>query len=261
MLNKYNKFIKMEDVNFMCDYAYVPDNLYENKSNIYYHDGINYISKHIYFEEEIINELIGSYLSKLIGLESVDYKVGFYNDSLYALSELFYDDNYDYEYVKQIYFSEDINNLKKKLFKDDIPEQFPYIRDKIIKLALLDIKMCQCDRCSNTNIMIKKSKVSNYTDLAPIYDFSDSYPKSFADEQLIIYYNTYLTLRKNKESLLLFLKKYPQAKDTLYKLANLDMKNILSDIENQQEIIIDESIKEYLVKQDNKNSMVLKKIL
>ena len=43
MLNKYNKVIKMKDENFMCDYAYVPDNLSGNKGYVYYHDGVNYI--------------------------------------------------------------------------------------------------------------------------------------------------------------------------------------------------------------------------
>lgn len=261
MINEHSNIINMETKNFNYDHAYVPNNFYLVKSNVYYHDGVNYYAKRVYDEESIINELIGSYLSKLIDLEAVDYKIGVYNDSVYMLSELFYDDSFDYRYVDKSYCNFDLEKIKKKYFVDNIPEEYPYIRDKILKLALLDIKMCQYDRCSETNITIKKSKVSNYTDLAPIYDFSFSYPTSFADEQLVVYYNIYLAIRKNAESLKLLVKKYPQVKDTLNKLANIEMKTIISDIQDEQRINISNKTKNNLLEQDYESTKILKKII
>lgn len=54
-------------------------------------DGEYYYAKSIN-DKKMLNELIGTYLSKYIGLDTVDYKIGIYNGSMYALSKLFYEE-------------------------------------------------------------------------------------------------------------------------------------------------------------------------
>ena len=65
------------------------------KNNITTIDEKNYYCKRV-SHDALLNELIGSYLSKQIGLDSVDYKIGKYNDNYYVLSEMFFEDGYNY---------------------------------------------------------------------------------------------------------------------------------------------------------------------
>ena len=259
MQNIYNDYIFMEEENFNHEKAYVPEKFDIIKPAIYVHEGENYFAKSIYDEAMLVNELIGSYLAKLIDLNAVDYKIGVYYGKLFALSKLFYKEDFDYDYVGKCKCIYDVDKLDNEYLDDNLPQVFPILRNRLLKLALLDIKMYQCDRCSDTNIMLKKSKKTDFIDLAPVYDFGFAYPPSFAEKQ--IYVNKFLVVRKNKESLKLLLDKYPQINETLNILANIDMNTIIRDIQDQHEILIGEDIKNNLITQNKEITKVLKKII
>ena len=268
MLNNYNKVIEMNREGFNCEGAYIPRNIETDyiKFKIYNRDGDYYYAKKmesITDEDMVIYELIGSYLAKQIGLDAVDYKVGMLGDEIYVLSALFYDRSFVYSYVDNCYFNEDLNKLRKDYFIDNLPNDYPYVRDNILKLSLLDIKMGQYDRYVPTNLMIKKAVITDYVDLAPVYDFGFSYPKPIPEniEAFEIYYNAFLKIRKNEESIKLLLKKYPQARNTIKTLAYLDMRDILAAISKDNDIFIDRDLMYYLISQDNNNSVILKRSL
>ena len=258
MVNENSKVIKME--NFYDFDVYIPKEFDDLRANVIESDGKYYLFKYTWDDRIIINELIGSYLAKLIDLEAVDYKIGINNNKKYILSEIFFDNNFDYYYPSYVYNAIDESKLKKKLFINYIPEEYPYIREKLLKLTLLDIKMGQYDRSSYTNIMIKKSIVSNYVDLAPIYDFGLSYPIDLDENLLRVYYNPYVILRKNKDSLSLLIDEYPQVKNYIEILRNIEMPSILTTIENKNNISIDNELKSYLIAKDNEYNKILKKL-
>ena len=258
MIDENSRVIKMD--NLYPQDAYIPNNFQDLKSNIIRYEDKNYLFKYVWDDSVIVNELIGSYLAKLIDLEAVDYKIGILNDRLYILSELFFDDNFDYSYPKYIFNELDCNKISRKLYINNIPEEYPYIREKILKLIILDIKMGQYDRSSYTNLMIKKSKVSNYVDLAPIYDFGLSYPLDLDELLLKIYYNPYITIRKNKASLAMLVSEYPKVKDYINILKDINMPSILTAIENRYKIKVNNNIKDYLYAKDKAYTKVLNKL-
>ena len=273
MLNRYNKVIKMDSKNFNADSAYIPKSLSNTsiKNHVYNFNGKNYYAKSLCENEDedmVINELIGSYLAKLIDLDAVDYEIGimdYDNDGkrICLLSELFYEKDFDYEYAKQYNYNFLLNKLKKAFFIDNLPTDDKYLRDSLLKLSLLDIKMIQFDRYVPSNIMIKRCMTNNFVDLAPAYDFGFAYPSvSSCNQELFeLYTNYFLTLRTNKQSLELLLKKYPQAYDTLYKLAITDINTVLNAIEEEKEIIIDKDIKEHIISEDKTTTKVLKRLI
>ena len=259
MQNKYNDYIFMEEENFNHEKAYIPEKFSIINPAIYVHEGESYFAKSIYDESMLINELIGSYLAKKIDLNAVEYKIGVYYGKLFVLSKLFYKEDFDYDYVGKCKCIYDVKKIDTVYLDDNLPQLFPKLRNRLLKLALLDIKMYQCDRCSDTNIMLKKSKKNDFIDLAPVYDFGFAYPPSFAEKQL--YVNKFLVVRKNEESLKLLLEKYPQIEGTLNIIANIDMKTIIKDIQNEHEILIGNDIKNNLITQNNEITKVLKKII
>ena len=268
MLNHYNKVIDMNNCDVSNMKAYIPNNL---ENSVFIHkicniDGSLYYAKRVWAKEEedcLVNELIGSYLSRLIDLDAVDYKIGKQGQYIYALSKLFYEEDFDYEYSKKYNSNFDLDSMNKKFIIDNLPNEYPHIREKLLKLALLDIKMGQYDRYNETNIMLKKSKITNFIDLAPIYDFGFSYPLPtiWNKDAFVLYTNYFLTIRKNEESLQMLLNKYPQIYDIMYKLADIDMNSIIKDIEDSHEILIEKGIKNNLIEQDQEYSCLLKKVL
>lgn len=269
MLNEYKKVIDLTGCHVNNAKELFPKNIVgpilNFNLNVYNIDGTLYYGKRIWSRDEedcLVHELIGSYLSKLIDLEAVDYKIAMGDGYVVILSKLFYDNDFDYEYVDKYNSNFIIKDTDKLFLIDNIPSKSP-LKEKILKLILLDLKMGQYDRCNETNIMLKKSKITNFVDLAPVYDFSFSYPilTSFTADSFLYYTNYYLTIAKNEASLKQFIKQYPESYNTLYILANTMMDKVIKDIEEENELIVGKEIKANILKQDSDYSMLLKKAL
>ena len=65
------------------------EDFYPDISDIVIIDGEYYHAKMV-TNREMLNELIGSYYSRLVGLDAVDYKIGILNGQIYALSKMFF---------------------------------------------------------------------------------------------------------------------------------------------------------------------------
>ena len=234
-------------------------------SGIYKVDGTNYYAKEVE-EEEAINELIGSILARELNLDSADYKIGIDdNNNVYAVSKLFYDDKYDYYHPVQFkerafdIFSLDLERAKRYYCKENIYSLNPKMKEAILKLCALDIKMCQMDRHSH-NIMIKAKKSNGEISFAPCYDYAFSYDIYMAEPERLFYDNPYLLVRKNKSSLKSLLKKYPAFYDYIKAMAIIDMEDIIEVIEKENDISLSEIQKAYYIDRDNEYSSLLKKI-
>ncbi len=242
--------INLNKLNFL-DYIIKIDD------NYYYYKAIN--------QSEMINELIGSYLSKEIGLEAVDYKIGIYNNELYALSELFYEQDYMYDNCFSYYNTYSDNELS--LFERIISKIYlnnhkvldkisnKNMLDNILKLISIDLKMGQLDR-HNMNLTLKISKENSELNLAPVYDFSKSY-----ENQFYFYNNPFIILRLNKFSLSSFYSKYPHIEKYINILKNIKIDDILSQIELDNDITISDSKRISYIEKDKFYNKILKKIL
>ncbi len=248
---------------------YIPRGLEKIVESITEVDGKYYYYKKVDFNQ-LINEFIGSYFSKQISLDAVDYQLGICNGEIYALSPIFY--NQDYEYHDcQDYFGKIANH---KLTESESPISRIYLKEdsilelinnttmllNILKLTFLDIKMGQIDRNNLGNIMIKKAKLNGLVDLAPVIDFESSYDDSPPYPEFYFYDNPFIVLRKNRLSLSSLIKKHPQILDTVNVLATLKIRDALTQIQREKRIILSGEELRYYEEKDKNYSKVLQKI-
>lgn len=122
----------------------------------------------------LIDELMGSYLSKFINLDAVSYSVASIDDYVGLVSQNFKKDGFDYYFPKELSLdsARDITNISilKSLCTDDNNAQ--ELIQSILKLFALDIYMLQKDR-SSLNLQFQTNKMNHVFSLAPIYDFSN----------------------------------------------------------------------------------------
>ena len=235
------------------------------KNNIIMIDNKLYYCKKV-SNSELLNELIGSYISQMIELDSVDYKIGKINNDYYVLSELFFEDGYKYYYPYQkgynlVYDYETLNDYDKVVYYEDvIPKNNIIITNKILKLILLDLKMGQTDRCNSTNLLIKEKKDGRDCDLCPIYDFGNSYLDLPSYPNFNIYSNSFVIIKKNIESFKILLKNYPQIDKIIDVLNNISMESIFNDIEIKYNIKISNHKRTEYEYYDKEYSKLLKMI-
>lgn len=272
LVNSSSNFITFSPKELTCDEVqklYIPRDLEEIVNSITEINGKYYYYKKVDFYQ-LINELLGSYFSKQISLEAVDYQIGIYNGEIYALSQIFYNQNYEYHDC-QDYFGTIANHklteseslisriyLKEETMLEMINN--PIMLLNILKLTFLDIKMGQIDRNNLGNIMIKIAKSNGSVDLAPVIDFESSYDSSPPYPEFYFYDNPFIVLRKNKLSLSSLIRKYPQILDTVNILATLKTRDALNQIQNEKRIILSEKETKYYEEKDNDYSRILQKI-
>lgn len=228
-------------------------------------DGEYYYAKYIN-DIKMINELIGSYMSKYIGLDTVDYKIGIYNGNMYALSKIFYMKDYEYYNVPTLYRLNPKNllNVKDKLFHNLYvckTEVIDKTKDKelienILKLITVDLKMGQRDRHVN-NVLLKKKydKVS----LAPVYDYGYSYMSDSKIGSDIYYDSPFIILRKNLLSVKVLSMKYPNIKKYIDKICDIDIEDLLLELESLNGISFTKDEIENIKSMDKENMKILKK--
>ena len=224
------------------------------------HNGKSYYIKPA-SEYEMINELIGSYLSKQIGLDSVEYSLGYSDEDIYAMSELFFQKDYNYY---------SFNDLLVNEYSDWLIKVEHYVHEygnalyllnydmfiAMLKLIAIDLRMGQYDRRSN---MMFKDK-SGVFEFAPMYDFGASYPNYTYRKYLNEYINNFVIIEKDKEFLKQFSKDFPSFMDFVEIIRSIKMSDVLDEIQSENGIkLSDHEIKHYVYK-DNEHNNVLKMI-
>ena len=231
---------------------FVPDEMIFLRNCIVNVNGRDYVYK-LSDEESLLNELIGCYLAKLLGIDSVDYQIGVYDDTVYVLSEVLFKEGFNYFYPKTYFgklagqdaYSDDDFDLKKVFVKDKILKG---IKDKkllndVLKLIAIDFKMNQLDR-NQTNLIIKED-IEGHSSLAPLYDFEFSYQESLLYPDDYYYDNPLIILKKNWLSLEAFFLRYPNVYRYLRKIKDISVLDILEIISKEKGLIISDEIYEH----------------
>lgn len=217
----------------------------------------------------LLNELIGSYYSALVGLDAVDYRIGKSNTEisyLYALSEIFYQDGYNYTTVEDVCagmrpddsraFSKGIGSVY--VCDTSVLSLFnsPQIVDSALKMTAVDLKMGQVDRY-NYNVVLRDDGIDK--ELEKVFDFGWSYAVS-KDDKKYCYYNPFLTVKRNTISLWGLVHRYPQIKESAAILSDTPLYDVLKDIEKRFNIRVeDRDIPRYL-EMDKEYSKTLGKV-
>jgi hypothetical protein len=195
--------------------------------NMFYKDSTWY-----YYKKEDVNagypfsitdELLGSYLSKKLGLDSVSYQVAF-NKNTYGVASInFKKDGFSYTTYKDLFkeipfyilFS-DIDSLDKEQLE---------ILNKLLKLLSLDIYMLQKDRC-NANLQFEIDKQTQYINIAKLYDFSNC---DFKVGQSGLFYKSVLG---NVDEIIIqkIIRKYPHFKEYISFLLEESMEKTWNEI-------------------------------
>ena len=248
---------------------HIPPNKAKIRSRIVKINEKYYYSKMV-SSPEMLNELIGSFLAKQLNLEAVDYQIGIYKGDLYALSELFYDENHIYPRFAQ-HFSETEKNQIEFLKSAGLGELYlkqpnisklvndEQLANKILKLIALDLKMEQTDRHSE-NVMLRKKIKTGTLDLAPIFDFGNSYFEKTKYPDKYFYDNPFIIVRKNKLSLNALSRQNPEIIDFARTLIDIPIEDVLTEIEKEKQITIPDETKLFYKKKDEQYTKVLQKL-
>lgn len=214
-------------------------------------------------ECELINELIGSFLSKKMGLNTAFYKFCLSEDgkSLYALSKILYQP--EYTTIKEV--------LKRDRQSDLSYEERPsyklyHLKNKtlefykgtllfsdILKVTAIDLKMGHWNR-SSCNMQVKVDSFGTLT-LGPIFDYQSAYSK-VKD----YYTNSFLSVKNNYISLNILLKKYPELCDYIRFLNSFSISEILSRIEEEKKVEFSNQEKIYYQERQSDNDKVISKV-
>lgn len=249
----------------------VTHDIHDIAKNVVKINGKYYYSK-ICTNRELINELIGTYLCKLVGLDVVDYQIGIstnctYSKHYYALSEIFYRNNYFYSTVRD-YF--DMIPDDTRVYSDGIDSFFncetsvlDMVNDKeleeaVLKMTSVDMKMGQIDR-HNYNVMLRLA-MNGKVELEKLYDFGCAYDDDPPYPEFYCYDNPFLIVRKNFFSLNRLASRYPYIIRCAKLLSDIPLYDVLKEIEKRFSLSIeDKDITGYL-DMDKEFSKVLRKL-
>lgn len=235
---------------------YLPQNREGIRKNTIMLNGTGYYKKEC-DSYHLINELIGSYLCHIIELDAVDTKVATDGKDLFALSELFYKEGYEYYYPFEFSDNPEFWKIRYQLsymlnkYNNALSILNNNMLIKILKLIPIDLRMGLTDR-KGTNIMFEC--LGNSIDFSTFYDFGCSYNHA---EFYAQYKNDFITLTKDKESIKELIDMYPILFEYINLIRNLEIDNILSDIKSTNGInISDEEIKHYREKDKIYNGLL-----
>lgn len=239
---------------------YATNNIVKVGNKYYYAKACSYTT--------LINELIGSYYSTLVGLDTVDYLIGKSNTSvspLYALSEVFWKDEYTYTTVEQCYGMrpDDSKVYSKGFDRFYINEtsildfvSSPSLVESALKMTAVDLKMDQTDRF-NYNVVLRRD--DGIIEMEKLYDYGSSYNEGVYNSYNC-YINPFLLVKRNVISLWGLAHKYPQICESAAKLSQAPLYDVIKNIERRFNLKIeDKDIPNYL-EIDRKNSKILRMV-
>lgn len=245
-----------------------PKNMRNYINNVVTIDGKYYYVKKC-STSTLINELLGTYFSSLIGLDSVDYRIGCNtNEStyLYAVSEIFYRDDYSYTTVEDAmaYLRPDDSKAYSRslgsLYICDTSVLSMISSEQIIngalKMTAVDLKMGQVDRY-NYNVILRDNGMEK--EIEKIFDFGWSYAVGINDNKYC-YYNPFLTVRRNTISIWGLACKYPQIRKSAAILCEIPVYDALKEIEKRFNVKIEDRDIPRYIELDQDYSKLLRKI-
>ena len=242
------------------------EDFYPDIRDIVVIDGEYYHAKMV-TNKEMLNELIGSYYSKLIGLDAVDYKIGILDGQIYALSKMFFKKELSYVYVTD-YFCP---SLTFSTIKRETIEKRDYFLEcgnlqrlnnesaikSILLMSAVDIKMHQADRHSY-NIILRI--VDGVVYIEKVFDFGWAYEVYKDKDTDVFYKNTFLIVKQDVISLGMLADRYPEFRRCSAILSDAPVYDVLREIERINNIKVTDQEFEYYVDRDEEYTKLLKKV-
>lgn len=232
---------------------------------------LNYIylsnNKIYYFKEEgkikefpfsIIEELMGTYLCKILGLETIKYRIAKANN-IYGLASL----NFRTSENEYYFFHDIIDNICNDEYKIEVLKEmcinqknYEELIKSIINMLVLDIYMIQKDRC-NLNIQFKINKQTHYFSLSPLYDFSNCLIKM---NSILEINNEILNIKYIKE--LIKLEYFKERLNYILEISMVDIwKQICIEYNLDINSFIYERIKDYYEIKTNNQKKYIKQLI
>ena len=227
---------------------------------------------------ELVNELIGEKLAHHFGLKTVHYLLAKDQSTkqIGLISENYRKKNYKYfspdelpNYsLEKSYDGIMFESLKKHCKSE---QKYKQLILQLLKLTILDFYLSQTDR-NNGNLIFEKGKTTN---LAPLLDYSESfnvgknhYEKTAFDfsfnnhnKNFYLYANALFFLGIPSKQYYELVEQYPEIKDYLEQLLDIDLIKLLQEIEYEYSFKISREIKYYYSYYDiNKKEFVRKKL-
>lgn len=243
-----NEKLRVLDINYKNNNKYIKKMYYLNDYWYYFK------TSNSMYPFSLFNELIGTYLSKLLNIKSVTYDIAFANNTYGITSRNFKSNKYDYYFLSNL----PIDYLEKghlcniqllrNLCIDE--ENYKNILNSILKLLAIDLYMLQSDR-GIVNLQFEINKETKYFDLAPIYDFSNCMFKQIKNINIP---NPIINL--NSSTLAIIMSEYPNFKEYLEILLDNKMSNIWNYISidysfNMESMEYDRIHDYYEIKEEN----------
>lgn len=230
-------------------------------------DGEYYHAKEVSVRE-MLNELIGSYYSNLVGLDAVQYKIGIIGDKMYALSKVFFQKGFTYLYPNK-YFDMTMGSTgnqieeRKKLtffFEASMLDRLntQEARDSILKMSAVDLKMNQADR-HTYNIIFRIIDGRVY--IEKIFDFGWAYDIYPTDSYSSLYYeNPFIIVRKDYVSLSSLAIQHPLFRSSIQRLCEVPVGDVLREIEKANNVTISKEDYKYYRSKDKEYTKILRKV-
>lgn len=237
-----------------------------NATNINYYNVTNdkngnmifLFNNYVYYPKSFnLNELIGEHLAEKDELRTVNFECfKYYNyskeEGIIIASKSFINPTSNYELCTKFYRSSkfDLDILKKDCIDND---NFNKLLLNILKLTAIDVYMGQVDRSSvNTQFEIYDS---SFLDLAPCYDYSDSYwDNDFS------YENPFFSFKTQEDFEKLF-SIYPQSLKLFKQKQNINLIEIIHDIEDTKGFKLSKSVFESYKRKEENSQKKLQKII
>ena len=102
--------------------------------------------------------------------------------------------------------------------------------------------------------------ISGTLDLAPIFDFGNSYFEKTKYPDKYFYDNPFIIVRKNKLSLNALSRQNPEIIDFARTLIDIPIEDVLTEIEKEKQITIPDETKLFYKKKDEQYTKVLQKL-
>lgn len=220
----------------------------------------------------LLDEFMGSYLAKKMGMRAVDYSVAHVGNKIGIASQNFKEDGFDYhfvDYYRQEYFKKygdtptfGIDNVEELKMLCKNPSNEEDFINHILEMFALDVYTLKSGR-NYSDIQFQVNKKTGDIDLAPLYSFSNCLNDIDDKDEEIALRNSLVTLDNYNISYII--NKYPYFLECLSTLMEHGMgtawKNICIDNHFNQECEAYTQVLRHYEKKEENQKVRLKKLI
>ncbi len=262
--DKYNEYEALAQS--MSEEMGVPKELLFVRPHFFFLDQWHKIDEEWYFYKSdgydfhFVNELLGEVISEYFDLDTVHYQVAQLcvkgEEPEYGLvsknfcsKEYLYTRTWDYNLTRgDIHYLDNLRDICKN------EEEFKQLLSDMKKFIIRDFYTSQGDRSGNNFLFQEKKDGSEGKRLAPLYDYENAY-QIYPSR---IYNNQILYVDMKDKELPNFFKKDKEYQESLCKIRDADMNQLMDIVEERHNILIPNDLKEYYRTIDKEKKEIIK---